>query len=97
MGAAPGTPALPASWAEGRRSSDDIGDPTLHLPEIHHAGNKQFNHPDVGLVDLVYHSMDVSADGSRTLVMTVYTAEPGTDSEDRLRLLASWAATHATA
>jgi hypothetical protein len=29
--------------------------------------------------------------------MTVYTAEPGTDSEDRLRLLASWAATHATA
>jgi len=68
-----------------------------HDVRLHHAGNKQFNHPDVGLVDLVYHSMDVSADGSRTLVMTVYTAEPGTDSEDRLRLLASWAATHASA
>jgi transcriptional regulator with XRE-family HTH domain len=68
-----------------------------HDVRLHHAGSKQFIHPDVGCVDLVYHSMDVSADGSRTLVMTVYTAEPGTDSEDRLRLLASWAATHATA
>jgi transcriptional regulator with XRE-family HTH domain len=68
-----------------------------HDVRLHHAGNKQFNHPDVGLVDLVYHSMDVSADGSRTLVMTVYTAEPGTDSEDRLKLLASWAATHTPA
>ncbi|GAA2925959.1 MULTISPECIES: hypothetical protein [Streptomyces] len=25
--------------------------------------------------------------------LTLYTAEPGTDDEDRLRLLASWAAT----
>lgn len=27
------------------------------------------------------------------LALTVYSPEPGTDSEDRLRLLASWAAT----
>jgi transcriptional regulator with XRE-family HTH domain len=65
-----------------------------HDVRLHQSGRKQFDHPVVGLVDVVYHSMDVSADGSRTLVMTVYTAEPGTDSEDRLKLLASWAATH---
>lgn len=64
-----------------------------HEVRLHNAGNKQFIHPDVGVLDLVYHSMDVSADGSSTLVMTVYTAEPGTDSADRLKLLASWAAT----
>ncbi|MVA77597.1 helix-turn-helix domain-containing protein [Auraticoccus sp. F435] len=67
-----------------------------HDVRLHHAGHKQFVHPDVGPLDLVYHSMDVSADGSRTLVMTVYTAEPGTDSADRLQLLASWAASRAS-
>jgi hypothetical protein len=52
----------------------------------------------VGILDVVvYHSMDVSADGSRTLVMTVDTAQPGTDSEDWLNLLASWAATDISA
>ena len=68
-----------------------------HDVRLHHAGQKRFHHPAVGGIDLVYHSMDVSADGGRTLVMTVYTAEPGTDSEDRLKLLASWAATHVPA
>ncbi len=29
--------------------------------------------------------------------VSIYTAEPGTASEDRLRLLASWAATHVPA
>ena len=65
-----------------------------HNVRLHHAGAKQFNHPDVGCMDLAYHSMDVSAHRDRTLVMTAYTAEPGSPSEDRLRLLASWAATH---
>lgn len=68
-----------------------------HNVRHHYAGAKQFNHPDVGCVDLAYHTMDISAQRDRTLVMTVYTAEPGTDSEDRLRLLASWAATQAPA
>ena len=65
-----------------------------HEVRLHNAGNKQFKHPDVGPIDLTYHSMDVSADGSRTLVMTIYTAEPGTDSADRLKLLASLTATY---
>ena len=65
-----------------------------HNVRLHHAGTKEFVHPDVGRMELAYHSMDVSAARDRTLVTTFYTAEPHTDSEDRLRLLASWAATH---
>lgn len=30
------------------------------------------------------------------LTLTIYTSEPGTASEERLRLLGSWAATHDT-
>jgi transcriptional regulator with XRE-family HTH domain len=67
-----------------------------HNVRLHHGGRKQFNHPDVGCVDLSYLTMDVSAHRDRALALTVYSAEPGTDSEDRLKLLASWAATHAT-
>lgn len=65
-----------------------------HNVRLHHGGRKQFNHPDVGCVDLAYLTMDVSAHRDRTLSLTVYSPEPGTDSEDRLKLLASWAATH---
>jgi transcriptional regulator with XRE-family HTH domain len=64
-----------------------------HNVRIHHAGAKQFNHPEVGLLDLVYHSLDLAADDDWVLDLTVYVAEPGTGSEDRLKLLASWAAT----
>jgi transcriptional regulator with XRE-family HTH domain len=63
-----------------------------HNVRIHHAGKKQFNHPEVGPLDLVYHSLDLAADDDWVLDLTVYTAEPGTDSEDRLKLLASWSA-----
>lgn len=64
-----------------------------HDVRLHLSGRKQFTHPEIGPIDLTYHSMDVSADGSSTLVMTVYTAEPGSDAEDAIRLLASLAAT----
>lgn len=68
-----------------------------HDVRQHHAGSKQFRHPDVGEMDLTYHTMDVSARRDRSLVMTLYTAEPGTPSAERLLLLASWAATHSPA
>ena len=64
-----------------------------HNVRIHHAGKKQFAHPAVGCLDLVYHSLDLAADDAWVLDLTIYTAEPGTASEDRLKLLASWAAT----
>jgi transcriptional regulator with XRE-family HTH domain len=68
-----------------------------HNVRIHRTGRKQFHHPVVGLVDLVYHSLDLAADDDWVLDLTIYTAEPGTPSEDRLKLLASWAATHVPA
>jgi hypothetical protein len=52
---------------------------------LHHAGSKQFNHPEVGLIDLVYHSLDIAADDDWDLDLTIYTAEPVTPS-DRLKL-----------
>lgn len=66
-----------------------------HDVRLHHAGQKQFNHPAVGLIDLSYHSMDIAPGSPRPLTMTVYTAEPGSASDEQMRLLASWAATEA--
>ncbi|WP_327000664.1 hypothetical protein OHA72_36810 [Dactylosporangium sp. NBC_01737] len=49
----------------------------------------------VGGLTLAYESMDLRADPD--LTMTLYTAEPGSPTEDALHLLASWAATQAPA
>ncbi|GAB3993333.1 helix-turn-helix transcriptional regulator [Nocardioides marmoraquaticus] len=64
-----------------------------HDVRLHHAGAKTFHHPAVGPMELNYHTMDVSTRRDRSLVVTVYTPEPSTDSEERFALLASWAAT----
>lgn len=39
---------------------------------------------------LAYEGMDMESEAGLTL--TIYCAEPGTDSAERMRLLASWAA-----
>src|SRR5499427_6814916 len=62
-----------------------------HDVELHHTGVKHFRHPVVGLIEVAYTTMDLPAQPG--LVLTFYTAEPGSPSEDALRLLASWAAT----
>ena len=64
-----------------------------HEVRIHHAGAKQFRHPAVGTLELVYHSLDLPTQDHGKLVLTIYTAEPGSPSEDTLKLLASWGAT----
>ena len=64
-----------------------------HDVRIHHNGAKQFNHPVVGTLDLGYFTLDLPTEGGSGLRMTLYTAEPGSASEDGLKLLASWAAT----
>ncbi len=64
-----------------------------HDVRIHRTGVKQFRHPAVGTLDLVYHSTALPTEGPEDLHMTAYTAEPGTPSEDGLTLLASWVAT----
>ena len=62
-----------------------------HDVRLHHAGVKHFRHPVVGMIEVAYDTMDLPAEPG--LVLTFYTAEPGSPSEDALRLLASWAAT----
>ena len=64
-----------------------------HDVRIHHNGVKQFRHPVVGALDLTYCTLDLPSDDHAELRLTIYTAEPGTPSEDALKLLASWAAT----
>jgi transcriptional regulator with XRE-family HTH domain len=66
-----------------------------HNVRIHHNGAKRFRHPVVGTLDLGYHTLDLPTEDHRGLRLTIYTAEPGTPSEDALKLLASWAATNA--
>jgi transcriptional regulator with XRE-family HTH domain len=61
-----------------------------HDVRTHGAGTKRFHHPDVGELILAYEELAVTAEPG--LVLMVYTAEPGSPSAERLRLLASWAA-----
>ena len=52
---------------------------------------KLIHHPVVGDLDLPYESFPLATDLSTSIL--TYTAEPGSPSQDALRLLASWAAT----
>ncbi|MFI9583852.1 transcriptional regulator [Streptomyces sp. NPDC052236] len=64
-----------------------------HEVRIRHDGIKRLRHPEAGDLELTYHSLDLPLSNRAVHDLTIYTAEPGTTSEDRLRLLASWAAT----
>jgi transcriptional regulator with XRE-family HTH domain len=66
-----------------------------HNVRIHRTGIKQFHHTAVGTLDLVYHSVALPTEDRGELTLTAYTAEPGTPSDDGLKLLASWAVTNA--
>lgn len=59
-----------------------------HDVRLHIEGLKRIRHPQVGIVELEYNVLDLPADSEHTL--TVYTAPPGSGSEEKLRLLASW-------
>ncbi|HEX7351150.1 helix-turn-helix transcriptional regulator [Brachybacterium sp.] len=62
-----------------------------HDVHTHGSGTKLFRHPVVGEVTVAYEELLLSAEPGRALI--TYTAEPGSTSEERLRLLATWAAT----
>jgi hypothetical protein len=62
-----------------------------HNVRQHQTGRKQLHHPVVGDLELTYEVLALPADPGLSLV--VYGAEPGSASQDGLRLLASWAAT----
>ena len=65
-----------------------------HDVKYHRTGRKRLHHPVVGDLDLIYEAMELPADPG--LRINIYTAEPGTPSEDALKVLASWAATQRT-
>ena len=62
-----------------------------HNVRFHRTGTKRFRHPAVGDLTLTYEALDLAADEG--LRISAYSAEPGTPSDDALKLLASWAAT----
>ncbi len=62
-----------------------------HNVRLHNTGIKRFNHPVVGELQLSFNRLNLAADPGLTLF--TYTAEPGSRSEDALKLLGSWAAT----
>lgn len=62
-----------------------------HNVRFHNTGVKLFNHPVVGELHLSYNRLDLAADPGLTIF--TYTAEPGSRSEEALKLLGSWAAT----
>ncbi|MEU6351421.1 helix-turn-helix transcriptional regulator [Streptomyces sp. NPDC047072] len=64
-----------------------------HDVRIRHDGAKRLRHPDAGPLDLTYQSLDLPIANRVLHGLVIYTAEPGTPSEDRLKLLASWEAT----
>ncbi|WP_069173571.1 helix-turn-helix transcriptional regulator [Streptomyces griseus] len=66
-----------------------------HDVRRHGTGTKRFRHPAIGDLTLAYESLDLAAEPG--LAMTIYTAEPGSPSEEGLRLLASLAATEEAA
>lgn len=66
-----------------------------HDVKYHRTGRKRLHHPVVGDLDLTYEAMELPADPG--LRINIYTAEPGTSSEDALKVLASWAATQRAA
>jgi transcriptional regulator with XRE-family HTH domain len=64
-----------------------------HNVRFHVSGIKHFHHPVVGDITLNYERIELAADSG--LAIMTYTAEPGSESEQALRLLGSWAATTA--
>lgn len=62
-----------------------------HNVRFHRTGIKRMHHPVVGDLELSYEAMELPANPGWT--MFAYTAEPGSASDERLKLLASWAAT----
>jgi transcriptional regulator with XRE-family HTH domain len=63
-----------------------------HNVRLHIGGVKTFRHPVVGDLEVHFDALELPA--APGLTMTTYSAEPGSPSEDGLRLLASWAATN---
>ncbi|HYN52775.1 MAG TPA: transcriptional regulator, partial [Thermoleophilaceae bacterium] len=62
-----------------------------HNVRFHATAVKHLNHPVVGELSLSFNRLDIAADHG--LTMFTYAAEPGSRSEEALKLLGSWTAT----
>lgn len=62
-----------------------------HNVRYHRTGIKRIHHPVVGDLELTYEAFELPTDHG--LQLSTFTVEPGSPSEDALKLLASWAAT----
>ncbi|WP_344775336.1 helix-turn-helix transcriptional regulator [Gryllotalpicola kribbensis] len=62
-----------------------------HNVRFHRTGIKRLRHPVVGELELIYEGLDLPADPGWHLF--TFTAAPNSADDERLRLLASWAAT----
>src|SRR4051794_19478925 len=62
-----------------------------HNVRFHRTGSKRLHHPVVGEIQLSYETLRLDADDG--LRRALYTAEPGSASQQALFLLASWTAT----
>ena len=62
-----------------------------HNVKFHRTGTKRFHHPIVGDLTLNFEALELAADPGQRL--NVYTAEPGSPSQEALNLLASWITT----
>jgi transcriptional regulator with XRE-family HTH domain len=76
------------------RSDDFRARWASHNVRHHGTGTKRFHHPIVGELTLAYEGLEMAAEPGLTL--TIYTAEPASPSDERLRLLGSWAASQET-
>ena len=65
-----------------------------HDVKLHRSGVKRLHHPVVGALTLAAEALDLPGDDAQRLL--VYTAEPGSPSQEALNLLASWAVTSQT-
>jgi transcriptional regulator with XRE-family HTH domain len=63
-----------------------------HNVREHRSGTKSLHHPVVGDIDVSFEGMQLaSAPG---LLLLAYITPPGTESRDKMQLLANWSATH---
>lgn len=66
-----------------------------HNVRLHGTGAKRYHHPVVGDLTLSWEGLEMIA--APGLALAIYTAEPGSPSEEGLRLLSAWGATQEAA
>ena len=71
--------------------SDSFAEPwARHDVRLHRTARKRLGNRVVGEIELTGDALDLAGDG---LTMIAYSAEPGSQAEDQLKLLATWSAT----